>query len=104
MLNVVTQTFVGSAHLTCSGRFVHGPGCELLRQMVENRKESVIEVDLANVQAVDAAGLGTLALLHHQLQRDGRELVLLSVPEYFMHLLRLTALDSILNVRDYCSA
>jgi anti-anti-sigma factor len=104
MLNVEIQLTHDSAHLICSGRLVHGRECELLSEILDGRNESTISIDLAEVENVDAAGLGTLVFLHHQLQVEGRELVLVSAPEYFLRLLRVTSLESVLSVRDFCAA
>jgi anti-anti-sigma factor len=104
MLNVEIQVSDDSAELICSGRLVHGRECDQLRRAVDSRAESTISIDLADVESVDAAGLGTLVFLHHQLQAEGRELVLLSAPEYFLGLLRLTSLEGVLSVRDFCAA
>ena len=104
MLNVEIQFSDDSAQLICSGRLVHGRECEQLRRIIDGRTESTISIDLAEVESVDAAGLGTLVFLHHQLQAEGRELVLISAPEYFLRLLRLTSLENVLSVRDFCAA
>ena len=104
MLKVEIQLQDDSAQLICSGRLVHGRECEQLRWIVQDRTESTISIDLADVDSVDAAGLGTLVFLHHQLRTEGRELVLLSAPEYFLTLLRLTSLEGVLTVRDFCAA
>jgi anti-anti-sigma factor len=104
MLNVEILLSDDLAQLICWGRLVHGRECDQLRRIIERRTESTISIDLGELESVDAAGLGTLVFLHHQLQAEGRELVLTSAPEYFLRLLRLTSLENVLSVRDFCAA
>ena len=103
MLKVEIQLQEDSAQLICSGRLVHGRECEQLRWIVQDRTESTISIDLAEIESVDAAGLGILVFLHHHLRAEGRELILMSAPEYFLTLLRLTSLECVLIVRDFCA-
>lgn len=102
MLNVDIQISEGAAQLICKGRLVHGPECEILRQIVEERKETNIAIDLTDVQNIDAAGLGMLVFLQYQLELAGRELSLLSPSATVVDLLRLTGLENFLNVRQDC--
>jgi anti-anti-sigma factor len=102
MLNVTIQISEGVAHLICRGRLVHGPECEILRQIAEERNETNIVIDLTDVQSIDAAGLGTLVFLQYQLELMGRELSLLSPSPTIVDLLRLTGLENVLNVRQGC--
>ena len=87
------------ARLICSGRLVHGRESELLKSIVETRKEPVVAIDLANVHDADAAGLGMLAFLQHRLQLRNRELVLVAPSTHLRGLLRITGLDTVLAVR-----
>lgn len=104
MLKIEVQRGNRSAEVKVCGRLVHGKEAELLRQAVEVLTECCISIDLSDVEKVDAAGLGTLVFLQHQLSGQGRELILHSAPEYFIHLLRLTALEKVLNIGDLCAA
>jgi anti-sigma B factor antagonist len=87
------------ARLICSGRLVHGQETELLKSIVETRKEPVVAIDMANVHDADAAGLGILAFLQHRLQLRNRELVLVSPSAHLRGLLRITGLDTVLAIR-----
>ena len=104
MLKVDIQTFDRSVQLKVTGRLVHGDESDLLMLTVDGRTEPSILIDLSELENVDAAGLGTLVFLQHQLELEGRELVLLSPPEYFLRLLRLTGLENVLAVRESCPA
>ena len=104
MLEVDVQRANRSAEVRLCGRLVHGKEADLLRQAVEVLSERCISVDLSGLESVDAAGLGALVYLQHQLSGEGRELVLHSPPDYLVHLLRLTALERVLNIGDFCPA
>jgi len=104
MLKVDVQTFDRSVQLKITGRLVHGDESDLLIQTVDIRTEPSVLIDLSELESVDAAGLGTLVFLQHQLELEGRELVLLSPPEYLLSLLRLTGLEGVLTVRESCPA
>lgn len=100
MLKVHIERFNDSALVKCVGRLVHGDEADLLRLTVDGLTEASIAVDLSEVESFDAAGLGTLVYLQHQLETEGREFVLLSPPEYFLRLLRLTGLDEVLTIAE----
>jgi anti-anti-sigma factor len=104
MLKVDIERGNGSAEVKVRGRLVHGKEADLFRQAVEVLTECCISIDLSELESVDAAGLGTLVFLQHQLNGEDRELILHSPPEYFVHLLRLTALEKVLNIGDICAA
>ena len=56
-------------------------------------------LDLAELEAVDATGLGVLVGAHRRAQRAGRTLVLSDVPDPVSRLLLVTRLDKILQTR-----
>jgi anti-anti-sigma factor len=61
--------------------------------------EGELVVRLANVEAVDATGLGVLVSAHRRAQRRGRTLVLEDVPDQVDRLLWMTRLNRILQSR-----
>ena len=61
--------------------------------------EGELVLDLNDLQAVDATGLGVLVGAHRRAQRAGRTLVLEDVPEAVGRLLLITRLDKILQTR-----
>ena len=99
MFKVDIESSEDAVRLICSGRLVHGQESELLKTIVETRKEPVVAIDLANVHDADAAGLGILAYLQHRLQRRNRELVLVAPSTHLRGLLRITGLDTVLAIR-----
>ena len=58
-----------------------------------------LEVSLARVDLVDAAGLGVLVGVHRRCGRAGRRLILVDVPPLILRLLFVTKLDQVLRVR-----
>ena len=56
-------------------------------------------IDLTELEAVDATGLGVLVGAHRRAQRAGRTLVLEDVPDPVGRLLLITRLDKILATR-----
>lgn len=61
--------------------------------------EGELVLDLADLEAVDATGLGVLVGAHRRAQRMGRTLVLEDVPDQVGRLLLITRLDRILQTR-----
>ena len=60
-------------------------------------------IDLAELEAVDATGLGVLVGAHRRAQRAGRTLVLEAVPDSVGRLLLVTRLDKVLHTRPACA-
>ena len=60
-------------------------------------------LDLAELEAVDATGLGVLVGAHRRAQRAGRTLVLEAVPDSVGRLLLVTRLDKVLHTRPRCA-
>lgn len=61
--------------------------------------EGELVLDLTELEAVDATGLGVLVGAHRRAQRAGRTLVLEDVPDPVGRLLLITRLDKILATR-----
>ena len=81
------------AVLHLSGRLVAGGGALQLRGLSRQFINQHIEVDLSEVSAVDAAGLGSLVCLYNQVGSSGGKLALVNVPARIAQLLRLAGLD-----------
>ena len=60
-------------------------------------------IDLTELEAVDATGLGVLVGAHRRAQRAGRTLVLEAVPDSVGRLLLVTRLDKVLHTRPRCA-
>ena len=85
----------GLAVVRCSGRMVAGE--RNLRRLVEilDSAEARIALDLGEVEAIDAAGVGALADLLRQAQASGRELVLWNLGAHLREVLDLTGLGDL---------
>ena len=84
--------------MQCTGRIVLGVECEILRCMAQSRGEACLVLDLAQVRAMDAAGLGLLAELHCEAQRVRRALKIVRASRPVCTLMALTGLHSVLDV------
>ena len=84
--------------LLCSGRIVLGVEAETLRCMATSRPERRVVVDLQEVHAMDAAGLGLLVELHCRAQRQAGMLTVANPSPRVRRLMALTRLESVLHV------
>jgi anti-anti-sigma factor len=98
MLRIEVHTVPEAATLHCKGRIVLGVECEILRCMAESRDEDCLALDLSQVHAMDAAGLGLLADLHCQAQRRRQALKIVRASRSVCTLMALTSLHSALDV------
>ncbi len=93
MLNVTVEKLGDVAILHCHGRIVRGQETTILCAAVQLHGREVI-LDLRNVDAIDAAGVGVLI----SLQAAGIYLRLMAPGEQVREVLRLTKLDSIFEI------
>ena len=93
MLTVTNQTFADTTILKCSGRIVRGEETALLCAAVQQQQRNLI-LDLAEVDAIDAAGIGLLVTL----QAAGFYLTLMHASSHVRDVLSVTKLDTILEV------
>lgn len=100
MLRVEIRSVPSVAKLYCAGRIVLGVEAETLRCMAAACPERSLVVDLTQVQAIDAAGLGLLVELHcRALQNDGDFSVANPSP-WVRRLIVMTNLESVLQFDD----
>jgi len=99
MLAIVVEQSGDSAVLRCSGRLVAGEEVLRLRQAVIclAHKRSV-QLNLAGVEAIDAAGLGLLISLHTLGHLVGFTLQVRNPVRRVWELLKLTRLESVLDI------
>jgi anti-anti-sigma factor len=99
MLQIVVEQSMDSILLRCSGRLVAGKEVLRLREavMCQAEKRSV-QLDLAGVESIDAAGLGLLVSLHSLGCVVGFELQVRNPVRRVRKLLELTRLDSVLGI------
>src|SRR5215510_1304742 len=98
MWKVRTQKLGGLVILRLQGRIVKGETSELIDAIRSQSNASVIMLDFAQVELVDAKGLGVLLELREFTETRGIELRLINVNELVQQVLALTRLDSVLTV------
>src|SRR6266436_6511920 len=95
MLAVTVKNSDDGVVLQCNGRLVRGDETAILCAAVRQEGRNVT-LDLAGVDAIDAAGIGSLV----SLQASGIYLTLLNPTDQVREVLRVTQLDSIFEIRD----
>src|SRR6267143_1783509 len=95
MLTVTVKESDDGVVLQCQGRIVRGDETAILCAAVRQEGRNVT-LDLAGVDAIDAAGIGSLV----SLQASGIYLTLLNPAEQVREVFRVTQLESIFEIRD----
>jgi len=98
MLRIDIQSVPPVVTLRCSGRIVLGVEAETLRCMVGTRPERCVIIDLQQVHAMDAAGLGLLVELHCRAKQRASILTVANPSPCVRRLMALTNLSSVLQV------
>jgi anti-anti-sigma factor len=98
MLRIDIKSHNGTAILYCSGRIVFGVEAETLRSVARFRNERSLQIDLAEVETVDASGLGLLVELQHWALHSGRTLRFLNPSDPVLQLIALTRLNPVLGI------
>lgn len=96
---VHVQNMGDFVNLRCIGRLVFDEGTKALRAAVLSQKTGKIVLDFSDVEAIDAAGVGTLAALHEQVGNGKRILTIVRPRQQVLRVLRLTKADSVLNLQ-----
>lgn len=96
---VHVQNMGDFVNLRCIGRLVFDEGTNTLRAAVLSQKAGQIVLDFSNVEAIDAAGVGTLAALHKQVGNGKQTLTIVRPRRQVLQVLRLTKADSVLNLQ-----
>ena len=100
MLQIVMERFMNSTSLRCSGRLVAGEALLCLREAVMCQADKRrVQLDLSGVETIDAAGLGLLVSLHVLGCVVGFELQLRNPVRRVRALLKLTRLESVLEIQ-----
>ena len=87
------------AVVRCSGRMVRGAALDSFRRRIEQLDRlRVLVLDLSEVQAIDAGGLGTLLLLRRFAAQSSTRLNLVDPPSFFRRLLEATHLSSVFEI------
>ena len=95
MLSVTVEELEQVAILHCSGRIVRGNETAILCAAVRRHGRDII-LDLANVDALDAAGIGAFV----SLQAAGIYLTLKDPNVHVREVLRITGLESVFEIHD----
>jgi len=101
MLNATTQKLGDSTVLRCQGRIVLGDAYAILRNAVLRQTHTrTLILDLAQVDRIDAGGLGVLLGLREWACSHAIRFQLMNVTNQVEHVLELTKLDRVL---EFCS-
>src|SRR5262249_24822655 len=84
--------------LRCFGRLIFDEGTNALRAPVISQKTRKIVLDFSEVEAIDAAGVGTLAALHQEVYSSNGSLVVVRPKKQVLRVLRITRADTVLNL------
>ena len=95
MLTVTVKESDDGVVLQCQGRIVRGDETAILCAAVGKRGRNVT-LDLTDVDAIDAAGIGSLV----SLQASGIYLTLLNPAEQVREVFKVTQLESVFEIRD----
>jgi anti-sigma B factor antagonist len=102
MLNATAQKLGDSTVLRCQGRIVIGDAYAILRNAVLGQTHTrTLILDLAQVDRIDAGGLGLLLDLREWAYFHAIRFQLMNVMNWVEHVLELTKLD---RVFEFCSA
>lgn len=105
MLNLRVERRQQTAVVHCSGRIDMGDSLTRLREaLITQMGAREIFLDLSQVTAIDAAGLGLLVFLHTRAAGRGCTLKLLAPSPQVSNVLALTHLDSFLMVASAVEA
>ena len=89
-----------STILRCAGRILSENTDQIVQAAAISQGSSHLLLDLAQVAAVDARGLGMLVHLHNRACDARRELTIMNPRPFVRELFRITNLDSVLEISD----
>ena len=87
-----------TAIVRCVGRIVVGETKTLRKAVLSQSNSQTVVLDLAKVDAIDAAGIGVLVFLHGWAAALGIDLQLMNPTAHLRELLELTNLDSVFKI------
>ena len=101
-LHLVDKLLDGVLILEARGRITLGPETESLRHRIKSAGDShkCIVLDLAGVDYIDSAGLGTLVAGAASVRRAGGELKLANLTARVRDLMQITRLSTLFEVYD----
>ena len=98
MLKVHTTKFGSVALVFVEGKIVRGETDALRNAVLGHVDISVIVLDLARVNTIDAGGLGVMLELREETESKGIEFRLQHVTQLVRRILEITKLDSVFNI------
>ena len=98
MLKVHTAKLGNVALLCVEGRIVRGETDALRNAVLAHVDTSVVVLDLAHVNTIDAGGLGVMLELREETESRGIEFRLEHVTQLVRRILEITKLDSVFNI------
>jgi anti-anti-sigma factor len=98
MLQLLVQRRGDRVILQCTGKIVAGAGLKSFQRTATTQRAASLIIDLRRVEALDAAGLGTLLRIKQWCDAQGMDLKLINPGKHVQEVLALTALDSVLDV------
>ena len=100
MLRVITNQTGNVASLTVQGQIVRGETDALRAAVLSHSDASVLVLDLARVNTIDAGGLGVMLELRQFAESRGIEFRLKNITKLVRRILEITRLDSVFSVTD----
>ncbi|HXO35991.1 MAG TPA: STAS domain-containing protein [Candidatus Acidoferrales bacterium] len=101
MLKITVQNLGDTSVVRCDGRIVAGDGGSILRNAVLSQRHSrMLVIDLAQVERIDAAGLGILLGLQESARSRAIMFKLMNATKRVEQILELTHLQSVF---EFCS-
>jgi anti-sigma B factor antagonist len=100
MLQVHTKKSGNVTVLCLDGKLVRGETDALDRAVIAQADASVVVLDLARVNTVDASGLGVMLKLREHTESRGIELRLRNVTQLVKRILEITKLDSVFEMSE----
>jgi anti-anti-sigma factor len=85
--------------LTAPASLLHGQDDLLLASALPALEHGDLELDLRNLEQLDAAGLGVLATLHTYAHQCGHTLKMINPTPRVWELLRMTGLDAVFTLK-----
>lgn len=98
MLQVQTTKLGNIAVFCVQGKIVRGETDTLRRAVLAPAEATVVVLDLARVNVIDAGGLGTLLELREHSESRGIEFRLQNVTKLVRRILEITKLDSVFKI------
>lgn len=101
MINIVKEVRGNYLVIKLSGKIGGEASIEMYREvkrvLQDHTKENLV-LDFSKLDFIDSSGLGSLVAVNSTLLKQGRSLILASVPDNLLDLLKITNLDRILKI------